>query len=76
MPNRFQMISHNGGRFTRRTVELSTVEIPPVHGITANYRYETCVFTGNDSEVLERYNRLSDAIRGHAKWCNTMGLKV
>lgn len=76
MPNRFRLISHNGGRFTRRTVELSTVEIPQVPGTKIGCMYETCVFTGSDSEVLERYDRLVDAIEGHARWCSKMGLKV
>lgn len=72
---KWQMISHNGGILTPKTIELSTVEMPHVSA-TVGYRYETCVFTAIDSEVLERYDTLVDAIKGHARWCDVMGLKV
>lgn len=76
MPNKFQIVSHNGGRFTKRTVEVTTVELQPAHGATIGYRYETSVVTTNDNDILERYDRLVDAIKGHAKWCSKLGLKV
>lgn len=44
------------------TLRISTVELPEEHG----HGYETCVFKRNgDSEVVENYTTLADALAGH-----------
>ena len=59
--------------FRPATVELYTSRMPQVFRI--NYEYETCIFTNNDSEVLDRYNSLSDAIEGHIKLSKKYNLR-
>ena len=71
--NRFQMISNNAGIFRKPSVELSTVEMPKSF---TEYRYESCLFTETDSEVLARYDTLTDAIIGHNKLANQHNLKL
>lgn len=44
------------------TLRISTVELPEEYG----YGYETCIFKQNgDSDVVENYTTLSDALAGH-----------
>lgn len=65
--NRFQMISNNGGLFNDATVELSTVEMPRLPGLSVTYAYESCLFSPGESEVLARYQSRSEAIAGHVE---------
>ena len=71
---RFQLISDNRRIFADPTVTLSTVEMPVLPHIDLGYRYESCVFTQTDSDVLERYQTLAEAIEGHAKWAKKFGV--
>ena len=34
----------------------------------AGFWYETCVFRGDDSEVVERYTTRVEAVEGHERW--------
>lgn len=76
MGNRWQMLSNNGGWLKQPTVELSTVEMPQIKGLDLGYRYESCVFTDGDSDVVERYDTVVDAIAGHQRWCRKLGLNT
>lgn len=42
---------------------LCTTEMPSF--LDLEYKYESCIFTREDSEVLDRYQTLEDAIKGH-----------
>ena len=66
-----QLINTNAGIFRAPTIELRTTEMPKAIASLVDYRYESCLFSTNDSEVLARYNTLSDAVRGH----NELALK-
>lgn len=68
----FQLLSNNGKAFKRATVELSTVYLLVPIG---RFEYESCVFTETDSEVLNRYLTLPEAIAGHKHLSDLMGLK-
>ena len=51
---------------------ISTVKLP------CDYGYETCIFHHNDtieSEVVQHYETLADAVEGHAYWANKYGAK-
>lgn len=73
MRNRWQLISRDGDLFNilkETQTWLSTVELPDFgfdedDARHANYRYESCLFTGEASEVVARYQSLSEAIEGH-----------
>jgi hypothetical protein len=62
-----QLINNNCGMFRAPTIELRTTEMPRSIAHLIDYRYESCLFTTGDSEVLSRYNTLSDAVQGHLK---------
>lgn len=52
--------------------EISTTNLPDASG------YQTCVFYYNNeqnSEVVQRYETLADAIEGHARWATKLGAK-
>jgi len=53
------------------TIELSTVRLPfrESGGI-----YETCLFTKDEFEVLERYKTVDDAILGHRRYEKQYGV--
>lgn len=51
------------------TVTVSTVELP-------NGRYETCLFWGGNSEVVDTYAHRATAIDGHQSWCEPATLAV
>lgn len=63
----FQLQSDNADLFKPMTILLSTVE-------TTKTQYESCVFSGVGSEVVETYYSLTDAIIGHQKWAKQLGL--
>lgn len=53
-------------------IRVSTVMLP------SNYGYETCIFYHNDtldSEVVQHYETLADAIEGHNYWATKLGAK-
>ena len=68
----FQLLSNNAKCFKAPTVELSTVKLPSY----ARYapKYESCLFSADDSEVLAQYHTLSQAVEGHAKLAIQYGL--
>ena len=70
---RFQIRSHNGGLFRKATIGLSTVELLPIPSILP-YHYESCLFSNNGSEVLARYETEVEAIIGHEKLRQQLGL--
>lgn len=65
MTERFQMISSNAGFFRPASVELCTTEMPKLVVGSLGYRYESCLFSVGDSDVLGRYETLSEAVQGH-----------
>lgn len=66
------LVSHNGGWFTPWTLQLRTSKLPcAIDGCW----YESCLFSRTDSEVLERYESLIDAVGGHALYSMQFGLK-
>lgn len=69
----FQMISHNGSLFKEGDIVLSTVQMP--RGCSLGYNYESCIFVKGGSEVLGRYDRLSEAVLDHVKLRQQYGLK-
>jgi hypothetical protein len=71
----YQMISDNGGVFKQASIELRTTEMPRFRGMPAiPYRYESCLFSPSDSEVLGRYDTLSEAVEGHNRLSEKYGL--
>ena len=75
MAKRWQKVSSDGGLFSLTTISLSTVEIPNIPGMDFGYRYESCLFSENGSEVVDRYQTLDQAVAGHAALCRKYGLK-
>jgi len=74
MKQTWQLISDNAGWIRPASVVLSTVQMPDIKGFDIGYRYESCVFSKGDSEVLARYNTVADAVRGHKKFEHELGL--
>lgn len=69
---RFQLISTNASSGQPSTLKLSTVFID----VTGSYKYyESCLFGDKDSEVLDTYVTLSEAVVGHNKLAAQLGLK-
>lgn len=62
MSTPFRMVSCKYGN---TAVRLYTTEMPNIAGFNLGYQYESCVFYDEDSEVLGRYQTLSEAIAGH-----------
>ena len=75
MAPRWQKVSSDSGWFTIETIRLSTVEMPTIPGMDFGYRYESCLFSENGSEVVDRYQTLDEAVAGHAALCKKYGLK-
>jgi len=69
-----QLINDNRGMFRAPTIELRTTEMPGSLAHLMDYRYESCLFSTNVSEVLARYNTLSDAVQGHIDLARKHGL--
>lgn len=68
---KMKLKSSNAGFFRPATVVVSTAKLP----IEINGRfYETCVFAGKDSEVVERYSSVAEAVAGHARNCIVHGI--
>lgn len=74
MKQHWQMISDNGGWLKPATVVLSTVKMLDIPNIDLGYRYESCLFTKGDSEVLARYDTVADAVLGHRDLSADYGL--
>ena len=76
MSSSWQKVSSDGGLFTLETIRLSTVEMPNIPGMDFGYKYESCLFSENGSEVIDRYQTLDEAVAGHAALCKRYGLKL
>jgi|LakMenE01Jun11ns_1017448.scaffolds.fasta_scaffold8319178_2 hypothetical protein len=53
-------------------VTLYTTEMPKIntmekYGLHLGYKFETCIFCKDGSDVLERYDTWEEAIAGHMK---------
>jgi hypothetical protein len=71
--------STNAGLLKPATVMVSTVSLPSLPGMRfTTWRYETCVFSGDglaESDVVETYDSIVAATRGHARHCVIHGVK-
>lgn len=58
--------------------DVSTVLLPTLARYEANTKqYETCIFQSNgDSEVVQRYDSVEAAIRGHYTWVGKVYTKA
>lgn len=65
------LTSTNGGWFRKPTLKLSTVRLPFYIG---DEKYESCLFSVGDSQVIERYATLDEAVMGHASYSAKYGL--
>ena len=65
MSKNFQLINSNAGVFRGASLELRTTEMPSMICASLGYRFESCLFSTGDSEVVGRYDNLSDAAQGH-----------
>lgn len=65
MSKNFQLINSNAGIFRGASLELRTTEMPSIVWDSLGYRFEFCLFSTGDSEVVGRYNNLSDAAQRH-----------
>lgn len=74
--DRWQIITNNrSGIFSTATVELRTTEMPKMLVSSIGYKYESCLFTTTDSDVVGRYDTMTEAVAGHTKLCREYGLK-
>lgn len=58
-------------------VVLHTTEMPDMGkiGFDFGYKYESCIFKSNESEVLARYNTVEEAKDGHERLTQELGLR-
>lgn len=86
MQTRWHLDTNNGGWLRPATIRVSTVEMPRIKDFDFGYNYETCVFGVkynhskevyelSDSDVVKRYDTLSEAAAGHARICREYGIK-
>lgn len=68
----WQLVSDNGGMFIPATIRLATVRVPKQPN---SPEFETCLYVGNDRDVVESYDTMADAVRGHVKHKQGFGLK-
>lgn len=54
-------------------VVVSTIESTMFLDVDSMYKFETCIFTQSDSEVVERYETEIEAIAGHQKYKKMYG---
>jgi hypothetical protein len=52
----------NVGKVDISTIDLST------HGVRFLNGYETCLFWGRESAVVQTYGTWEEAVAGHAEW--------
>lgn len=48
-------------------VDISTIDLS-IHGVRFLVGFETCLFWGRESEVVQRYSNWAEARAGHAEW--------
>lgn len=81
--DRWQMISRDGDLFNvlrdtqtwLSTVELPDFGFPEDDSRHARYRYESCLFTPSESQVVARYQTLSEAVEGHTRLAKKYNLR-
>lgn len=73
--DRWQMVSDDCVWMFPAELRLSTVEMAPGWRDDFGYQYESCLFRHHNSEVLERYSTLEEAIKGHRKLAEKYKLK-
>lgn len=58
-------------------VALFTTEMPNMekYGFDLGYKFETCIFRKDGSDVLERYDTWEEAIAGHMKYTKDNDLR-
>ncbi len=66
-----RLTNTNGGWFRRPTLQLSTVRLP---FYIDDEKYETCLFSADDCQVIDRYATLDEAVIGHASYSAKYGL--
>jgi len=78
---RRQLVSNNSVKcwewiFSADTT-LYTTEMPDMekHGFDLGYKYESCVFREDGSDVLDRYDTIEEARRGHQRLTEELGLR-
>jgi len=71
---RFQLVSTNKTFFKPYTIMLSTVQLP-ISSYADIPKFETCLFVGDHSDVLETYDTLYEATVGHVKYTERLNLK-
>ena len=59
-------------------ITLYTTEMPNMekYGIDLGYKFETCIFRKDGSDVLERYDTWEDAKAGHMKHTSENNLRL
>ena len=59
------------------TITLYTYAIEIFDSLYCNfdYQFESCIFTDDGSEVIERYDTLGDAMKGHMLLTEKLGLR-
>ena len=73
--DRWQMVSDDCVWMFPAELRLSTVEMAPGWLADFGYQYESCLFRHHDSQVLERYITIDEAIAGHRKLAEQYKLK-
>jgi len=66
-----QIESSDGSAYKLATVRLVTLSGTALFG---GHKFETYLYEGNAKKLLEHYDTLEDAIDGHSKFTNEMGL--
>lgn len=61
----FHLVKDDGGLFSPPSVRVSTIRLPVS---LPDGRYETCVFAGDESEVVARYHDMLSALIGHYRF--------
>lgn len=58
-------------------VTLFTTEMPSMekYGFDLGYKFESCVFRSDGSDVLERYDTYEEAKEGHMRLTKELGLR-
>ena len=73
--NRWQIRSDDSVWMFPADVTLCTTQMPNLIGYKFGYKYESCIFTRNGSEVLARYNTKKDAMKRHRELEKQYNLK-
>lgn len=78
---RRQLVSNNSVKYWEwifsADITLYTTEMPDMekYGFDLGYKYESCVFRKDGSDVLERYDTIEEARVGHQRFTQELGLR-